>query len=344
MKNKFIRIFFLLTTLYININAQDNNYWNQVPGSRTALLGGAVVGGVRDNSAVFYNPGALGFVDSSSISIAANSFQYEMVNIINGGGNGVDYKSNKFQTVPLVTLSGSFKLKPNSKSTFGFIVFTKNQTANSFSKRIDDSLNWENVLYKYDTSYYVSNNPKIGYIGDFNMRTVLNETWIGFGYAYKINKHISVGLTPFIAYRTQFYNKSFESRVALDPMSNYANPWGVSSIGYSDVSNISSTNIRALGKIGAAFDFNKLKLGITYTSQSFNIGGKTLISRDITYQGGQADPNFTLTGFGPPINGVTFSYAYNLNDRQEELKTTYKSPFSIAGGAEYSFKNTKFLV
>jgi hypothetical protein len=58
-KNEFIRIILFLIILITNMNAQDNNYWNQLPGARTAVFGGAVVGGVRDNRAVFYNPGVL---------------------------------------------------------------------------------------------------------------------------------------------------------------------------------------------------------------------------------------------------------------------------------------------
>jgi len=41
--------------------AQDSHFWTRQYGSRSALLGGAVVGGVRDSSAAYYNPGGLGY-------------------------------------------------------------------------------------------------------------------------------------------------------------------------------------------------------------------------------------------------------------------------------------------
>lgn len=334
---KFLVFLSFILLFCICAYSQDNNYWNQMPGSRSALLGGAVVGSVRDNSAIFYNPGALGFVDSSSISIAANSFQFERANIENGGGKGVDFTSKKIQTVPLVSISTSFKFKPNSKSTFGFIVFTKNQTSNSFSNRVDDLLD-TNIL---SGNYYISKNPKIGYIGDFNMHTGLTETWIGACYSYKINKAISFGASPFISYRTQLFSKSFVSRVILDKTSNFSQAQ-ITSESYSDISNISSSNLRALGKFGVSVDLNKLKFGIVLTTKSLNLGGTTLISRDISYSGGQADPYFINQFDNSDTSAVP--YMFNLNDRQQGLKTTYKSPLSLAAGIENQFKNTKFLV
>jgi hypothetical protein len=331
-----IRLFVFLLLSIIRTFSQDNNYWNQMPGSRSAILGGAVVGGVRDNSAVYYNPGSLSFVDSSSISIAANSFQYETAKLINGGGLGLDYKSKIFQNVPLVTISSSFKIKPKSKSTFGLMVFTKNATSNSFSERLDDSIS-KNILGTYNECFYSSKNPKIGYIGDFNMATALNETWGGITYSFKLNKHIAIGISPFIAYRNQILSKSFVSRVSLDKFSNYYNS-GVESEGYSDISNISLTNIRMLGKLGANFDFNNLKLGLTFMSSSFNIGGKSNVSRDITYHGGVADASIVL----PWQDTAAIAYIYTLNDKQNNLKSKYKSPSSIAIGIEYKIKKTIF--
>ncbi|HQH26133.1 MAG TPA: hypothetical protein PLP17_01945 [Oligoflexia bacterium] len=82
--------------------AQDHNYWNNQFGSRSALMGGAVVGGVRDTSAVFYNPGALGFIDNQSLSVSANALRVERSVIENGAGDGRDLDSDTLSVVPLL--------------------------------------------------------------------------------------------------------------------------------------------------------------------------------------------------------------------------------------------------
>ena len=104
-----ITLLFLSKTLF----TQDNNYWMQMPGSRSALMGGAVVGGVRDNSSIFYNPGALGFVDTNTISVSASTYQYEIGHVYNGSGIGINLSSQKFETFPLVSLSGIINPKKN---------------------------------------------------------------------------------------------------------------------------------------------------------------------------------------------------------------------------------------
>jgi hypothetical protein len=68
---KSVRVFSAVLGLGLTITSpamsQDSNYNTNQYGSRSALMGGAVVGGVRDTSAGFYNPGALGFVDNASL-------------------------------------------------------------------------------------------------------------------------------------------------------------------------------------------------------------------------------------------------------------------------------------
>ncbi len=46
---------------------QDTQYWNLQYGTRSTLLGGAVIGSVSDLSATYYNPGALGLYKAGGL-------------------------------------------------------------------------------------------------------------------------------------------------------------------------------------------------------------------------------------------------------------------------------------
>lgn len=46
----------MVATICFTLSAQDLHYWTNQFGTRSSLLGGAVVGGIKDNTAIFYNP------------------------------------------------------------------------------------------------------------------------------------------------------------------------------------------------------------------------------------------------------------------------------------------------
>ena len=315
----------------MNVSAQDNNYWNLMPGSRSSVMGGAVVGGVRDNSAIFYNPGALGFVDSNTISVNASLYNYEHEKIVNGGGTGVTFTSGLFLPIPLLQISGIIRIKNKPRHTLGFMIFTKNQTSNNFSYRNDTSLPSSTLLAG---DGYTATNPNVEYIGEYNLKTTLNEMWVGLSYSYKINSHISIGASPFFAYRTQTLTSSFVARTFADSSSNYYNlsQDNIPTWSYNDNENITFSNLRALGKIGVDFDYGNLKVGAAFTTPSVSLFGTAIIERDIAYGGNSID---TVNG-NPFINPTSFNY----NDRQQGLKTTYKSPWSASVGIDYTIKKT----
>jgi len=323
-------VYALLVFFAKNLVAQDNNYWMQMPGAMSSLMGGAVVAGVRDNSAIFYNPGALAFIDTTTLSISASAYQYEMANIKNAGGVGVNLSSGQLQIFPLVAISGVIMPKRNAKNELGYMLFTKNQTASNFSYRYD-GLKDNNILAG---DGYTSRNAGVEYIGDYNLQTQLNELWLGFSYSHQISNHISIGVSPFIAYRTQSLNQSFIARVFPDSSSNFYNG-GVSSMEYNDMQSIAFSNFRTLGKIGIAFDYGKLKIGATFTTRSFNLGGKAMVARDISGNDASA--------FGGISNdSLVSSYSFVLNDRQYLKKSTYTSPFSVSFGIDYQLNKTTF--
>ncbi len=99
---------FLLGTVIVR--GQDTHYWTQQYGSRSALMGGAVVGGTKDNASIVYNPASLGFIDTGSISINASAYQVQNIRIQNAVGQKADFKSSSLGSVPLL-LSGMVKTK-----------------------------------------------------------------------------------------------------------------------------------------------------------------------------------------------------------------------------------------
>ena len=339
-----LSVFILSFLFVIQGLAQDNNYWNQMPG--TALMGGAVVGGIRSNSAVYYNPAALSFIDSNTISVSAASYQVEYATIKNGGGNGVDLSSEQFQAIPLISVSGIYKTHKASRSTFGYMLFTKNQTSNSFSYRIDGYksntiFNNDPHILGYD-NYLDSTHSPVEYIGDYELQTSMNELCFGLGYSYKISEHLALGFTPIVAYRTQSLSQSFVARAFPDSSSNlYSNyhgnnASGINSIAFNDIENTYFYNVRTYLKFAIALDFGTLKLGGTITTQSINLGGSANIARDIYYSGGYADSISYISNIYP--------FSYVLNDRQGNLNTTLISPYSVSMGIDYTIKNTNLCV
>ncbi len=325
--------------------SQDNNYWNFMPGSRTSLLGGIVIAGVKDNSSIFYNPGAFVLVDSNTIDISTNYFQYENVNVFNGGGRGINYNSSNIQNIPSISFCERFHgkfFKKHPKNAIGIMLFTKLQSSNNFSKRTEMAIDKADVFHP--STNYLSSVNTVNYIGDFNLQTSVNEQVAALSYSRYINKFISVGMTPMFAYRSQKYNNSFVSRVMLDPYSNFGQ-CSILSLGYNDVSTINFSNLRFLTKFGVLFSLRKIKVGVTFTSASVNITGSSLIARDISYNGGQSEPDFKISSIPMVQNGnAAYPIMYNLNDRQNKVKTAFKSPNSIAFGIEYQISNTTFLI
>ncbi len=67
-----------------NSVSQDNHYWTQQYGAAGTLMGGAMTAGVTDNSAIYYNPGVLSFIDNLSLSVDANVYKMDKILVADG--------------------------------------------------------------------------------------------------------------------------------------------------------------------------------------------------------------------------------------------------------------------
>lgn len=298
---------FLLLSLPFTATAQDSHYWTNQFGTRSSLLGGAVVGGVRDTSATFYNPGALGFIDNASLSVSANALKASTFDIKDGAGDGKDLDSSDINVVPLL-VSGILKIDGSPEHTLGYSLLTKDHSSIKASARRDDVI---------DVLKNPFNPGDEDYIGQYNFDESLNEYWAGLSYAYKASDTVSLGLTNFFALRNQEVLQLFNARAV-----NRGNFTTVNTGLYDSLATVDYTDLRLLWKAGAAVDLNPVKLGLTITTPSVNLYGDATAGVDVTAA------NLDVNGDGSLVSFVG-------DDRQDGLDAEYKNPLSIALGAEY---------
>jgi len=89
--NKLIFILFLISILFPNISfSQTTHYWNIQYGTRSTLLGGAVIGSVSDLSATYYNPGAVALFEDTKFILSAEAYQFDNYTVKDGADEGED--------------------------------------------------------------------------------------------------------------------------------------------------------------------------------------------------------------------------------------------------------------
>jgi len=289
--------------------AQDNNRWNHQYGTRSALMSGAVVGGVSDSSATFYNPGVLATLKQESLSVSANALQYESLSVRNGAGEGKRLESDEVQVLPLL-ISGIQRFDSLPGHAFGYSLLTRNGSNTSFSARNDSFLDVVSLTPLGDDSFPGQEN----YIGQHSSDAKLTEYWAGLTWSYEVDSNFSVGITNYLALRDQ-QRSLRESARAINPISLNAATTDL-------FQRYDALNLGLLWKFGAAYQMEDVKFGLTVTTPNVHLWGDGTVERDLT-----------LTGFdfvsedGSPNSLVA-------NDRQESLDARYNSPLSIAAGVE----------
>ncbi len=306
-------VFVLIFVILNPIISQDTHYWSQQYGTKSALLCGAVIGGVRDNSGIYYNPGSIGFIQNKDLNISANAYQWDLLKIKNGAGDNLDLNSSTLQMMPLI-ISGIFKLNKYPKHTLGYCLLTKDQFSLRTTGRVDDYRNLINDKYSPGDEDYV---------GQFSLKSSVYEVLCGWAYGYKVSDKISIGLGNYGSYRS--YHSDWYRVSRIVPTDTSLHTISTFNRAYS----MEIKNVRTVFKVGVSVDLKKWKFGATITSPSINIWGKGSILSDVTAS------NIDYNNDGKFIS-------FTNNDRQDQLKTTYKTPTILGFGFEHD--NGKTLI
>lgn len=298
------------TTLYLlliclaaeNLFAQDAHYWTQTYGTRSTLLGGAVIGSVSDLGSTFYNPGNLALTNDPNFLFSAKVFELRNMTI--------EPENNLTEGIS----------KTNFSPSPGFVVFNltaewlgKNNLAFSFLTRQSFDVRLKTRFVAPIQSSPVSN--EILYEGDSN------EYWGGITLSlpFRGTYEVGIGITNYFAIR------SYRSRNSLN-IQNIDSSGNVGII--SGIREYDYYNVRVLWKAGVGFTFESIKFGLTLTTPSINLFGF-----------GEADINLSSSGLD--IDGDTLPDEFLVSDFQKDLNSKYNSAFAIGIGIYYKFSNFK---
>src|SRR5262245_48608734 len=263
------------------VGAQELNYNTFQVGSRSVLMGGAVVGGVRDTSATFYNPGALGFVENASISVSANAFRFGKVTFDDALGPGEDATDTMFEPIPLL-VSGMLRLPVAPQWAFGYALVARQLYAAKFTNAVDtqrETINVGGVIQPLLNQF----------IAQSNITSNANEFWAMGAVAWRLNETLALGLAPTVVWRGQ----SLIERFSFQTIPLVAG--GNGPIGVNLLTDVDFSQFSFLTRFGVAWEPSALlKVGATLTTPNLTIASS-----------GSSQAQVSATNLPGPTNGPT---------------------------------------
>ena len=300
---------FVLLFGFIGSYAQESNYANYEVGANSTMMGGAVTAGVKDNSAVYHNPGALAFVENSNITLETGYLYAGHLEIKNGGGDGLDIKSTFFDIIP-GAISGTIKSQKIPDWTFTYSLITTNSSFIEFDVRNSMVID------------VLDNNPGDElYQGQYSYHNKMRENGLSFGTAKKIGSNLGIGASSFMVYNSQDYRLNQEATASAISNGAIDNTLAFSRI----TRELKFRSVAIILQLGIVYRLEKTKWAINITSPRINIDmfAKGDVSEDV---------NLFI-----PFTG---SKAVSFNRHGENLKTIQRTPLKIAIGHEQRMKNS----
>ena len=297
----------ILLLIGITASAQEFNYWMSQMGAKPSMLGGAVTAADKDNSAIIYNPGTLGFNENSSLSLSSDTYYYSWMNIENGAGKEMDLLSQEFNVFPQI-LAYNQKI-PKLPITITLAAVNKD---NSFINAVFRSELQKDLIPQYEG----------GTVSYYNR---IRDNWVGLGYGRKIMENFGVGVSMFISARSMEYRFDETADVYKKP-------------GESDdlklVAEVKRFEYLDLRNLGMVF-----QAGISYQKEKFKIGLNVSFPRINMRFLGRSDLKRNYSIIDPSQDSIARKYSVWT----QLSKSTYKTPWTIDLGLEFNLTQKTVL-
>ena len=305
-----MKIFFLIIVFMnsIFLFSQETNYWFQNFGAISSLKGGIESGGIYNPAAIYYNPGALAFMNRDFFDSQLDVFSLEVLNIENAAGDGIDLNSILLDVSPSIFVY-SKRLNKYNKLAYSLGVLTR------YNSNLSFDINHE------ETGNYLLPNDRLDiFQGQYHYDNRIREGWFMGALSYLINNKIGLGISTNLFIRSVDYNRTYKARAF--PKDELDSNGQFSKITSSD--DVQKLNYRVMGfvfKPGINIDLSPLKLGLTLTTPSLTF--RLLSNHAFKSQ---------LSILPDEDQKV-----YNQTNSHSLYTGVYKTPFSVNIGAEYQF-------
>ncbi len=288
-----------------------NHYWVNNYNSSSSLLGGAVVAGDGDNTAIYYNPATIPEMQSgSNFSVAANIFTWNFYVLKDALGKGIDIKTDNFLVQPQFI---SYTYTPPNKYGISLAVTAMTRLKERMEFTYADAEEVDVIKRypgpeKYNTFYAYRNN--------------YTDSWVGIAAAQQVNERFSYGVTMFASFSTLIYSNNW-SATAYNPNDTT----GLIGFRLSEGSygeSVKFTDYRLIFKIGFAYKMKRWKFGLNITTPNLNV-----------FSSGKTATRMAKQSFIAYEGELLSDYIIFDGQNKDQLKTTYKLPWSIAFGFIY---------
>lgn len=280
----------------------DDHYWTQQFGSKGLLLNGAVIASTEDETAVFYNPAALGNGEDFGISLSFFTPRYSVLKLDAYLGSGSSTQNRKLGFSSDLSAVG-FRPFKDKRFRAAIASFTRYKSSMGLRER---------------KVGIVENEPSQLFLGNLDFQRDLTERWFGTGMSFQLSDNISVGASQFLTFHSENTSLSVQKEIVSTD-----NPYDLILGWRSKFKYSFSARGGMLTKFGISANWRNVKLGATATTTTYRF-----FDKKASYD------NTDLRVYGNDSTKL-------ISNLSGASLLDYKTPWSVGLGADFSIARTR---